>query len=131
MFIAPAYAQAAGGAAGSGDLLTALAPMVLIVGIFYLLLIRPQQKKAKEHRSKLDGIRRGDRIVTGGGLLGTVTKVVSDTELTVEIAQGVRVNVVKATVADVLAKSVPVARDESKKPGAVETPSPGAEATKN
>ena len=110
MLINPAYAQAAG-ASSPTDLITAMAPMLIIVGIFYLLLIRPQQKKAKEHRAKIAAIRRGDRVVTGGGLIGTVTKVVGETELLVEIAQNVRVTVVKATVAEVLSKSEPASKD--------------------
>jgi len=110
MLIAPAYAQSVGTTSPT-DLLTSLAPMLVIVGIFYLLLIRPQQKKSKEHKAKLAGIRRGDKIVTGGGLIGTVSKVVGDNELTVEIAQGVRVNVIRSTVAEVLSKPEPAARD--------------------
>lgn len=107
MLISPAYAQAAGGAADSG-LLQQLMPLVLIFGVFYFLLIRPQQKKQKMHREMLTAIRRGDRVVTGGGILGTVTKVISDGELQVEIADGVKVRVDRGMVQSVVSKSEPI-----------------------
>src|SRR3546814_10259460 len=88
MFISPAYAQAGG--AGAFDI-AAFLPLILIFAVFYFLLIRPQQKKVKQHRELVSNLRRGDRVVTAGGLIGTVSKVVSDTELQVEIAEGVRV----------------------------------------
>jgi preprotein translocase subunit YajC len=106
MFISPAYAQAAGG--GDGGFMT-LVPLILIFVVFYFLLIRPQQKKAKQHREMLLNIRRGDKIVTGGGIIGTVTKVVSDDELAVEIAEGIRIRVQRALVAGVLSRTEPVA----------------------
>ena len=103
MFISPAYAQAAGdGIGGFGSLL----PLVLIFVVFYFLLIRPQQKKAKEHRAMLGVLRRGDRIVTSGGLIGKITRV-NENELTVEIADDVRVRVVRSMISDVLAKTEP------------------------
>ncbi len=105
MFISPAYAQALGGDGAST--MTSLLPLVLIFVVFYLLLIRPQQKKMKQHRDMVAALRRGDRVVTGGGLVGTVTKVVSDTELQVEVAEGVKVRVVRATISEVLAKTEP------------------------
>lgn len=113
MFISPAYAQAAGGLGGLGggsDLIMSLAPLVLIFAVFYFLLIRPQQKKMKEHREMLANVRRNDRIVTNGGLVGVVTKV-SDTDdtLTLEIASGVRVQVVRGMIAEVRGKGQPVA----------------------
>ena len=73
MFITPAYAQAAGGG-GGGDMLATFAPLILIFVIFYFLLIRPQQKRAKEHQNMVNNLRRGDQVVTGGGMLGKVTK---------------------------------------------------------
>ncbi|MSO77275.1 MAG: preprotein translocase subunit YajC [Alphaproteobacteria bacterium] len=106
MLISPAYAQSAGG--GSGLDMAAFLPLILIFAVFYFLLIRPQQKKAKLHRELVGGLRRGDRVVTTGGLIGSVTKVVSDTELQVEIAEGVRVRLVRGHVAEVLSKTVPV-----------------------
>jgi preprotein translocase subunit YajC len=107
MWISPAYAQAAGGSVGF-DIMS-MAPLVLIFVVFYFLLIRPQQQKMKQHRALLSAIRRNDRVLTGGGIIGTVTKVVSDTEVIIEIAEGVRVRVARGTIADVLSRTEPVA----------------------
>lgn len=95
MLISPAFAQSAGGAPGFG--FEQMLPLVLVFAIFYFLLIRPQQKRAKEHKAMLSGIKRGDRVVTGGGIVGTVTKTV-DNELTVEIAENIRVKVTRETL---------------------------------
>jgi preprotein translocase subunit YajC len=105
MFVTPAFAQAAapGGAAGT---LISFAPIILIFLIMYFLMIRPQQKKVKEHRALIEGLRRGDQVVTAGGLIGKVVKV-ADTELEVELAPGVKVRVVRSTVTQVLSKTVP------------------------
>ncbi len=81
-------------------------PLILIFVVFYFLLIRPQQKRMKEHRNMLGALRRGDRVVTGGGIIGTITKAADD-ELTVEISEGVRVKVLRGTVSSVLAKPEP------------------------
>lgn len=110
MFISPAYAQAFGDSASS---LVQIAPLVLIFVVFYFLLIRPQQKKAKDHKAMLDALRRGDRVVTGGGLVGTVAKVQEGSdEVLVDIAENTRVRVVRGTITSVLAKPEPVtARD--------------------
>ena len=105
-FISPASAQAAGGGFGGFDFMSLL-PLVLIFGVFYLFLIRPQQKKAQQQKDLLSSIRRGDRIVTGGGVIGIVTKVISDQELQVEIAEGVRVRVMRAMVVTLLSKTEP------------------------
>ena len=105
-FISPAHAQAAAGGFGGFDFVSLL-PLVLIFGVFYLFLIRPQQKKAQQQKDLLSSIRRGDRIVTNGGLIGIVTKVMSDQELQVEIADGVRVRIVRAMVASLLSKTEP------------------------
>ncbi len=105
MWISPAYAQASGGGDSGG--LVAFLPIVLIFVVFYFLLIRPQQKKMKNHKAMVGAVRRGDKVVTGGGLIGTVTKVVSDTEVQVELAQGVKVRVVKGTLSDVLNRGEP------------------------
>ena len=104
MFISPAHAQAAGGGFGGFGGFESLLPLVLIFVVFYFLLIRPQQKKAKLHRELLAALRRGDRIVTSGGLIGKITRV-GDNELVVEIAEGVRVRVARGMVSDVLAKT--------------------------
>jgi preprotein translocase subunit YajC len=103
MFISPAYAQGFGG--GDMGALGSFLPLILIFVVFYFLLIRPQQKKQKVHREMLSALHRGDRIVTAGGLVGTVTKILSDTELTVEISEGVKVRVMRGMVSDVIAKT--------------------------
>lgn len=106
MFISPAYAQSSPG--GMGDLVNLLVPMLLVFVIFYFFMIRPQQQRMKQHRAKLDAIRRGDTVVTSGGIIGKVTKVKDDGELEVEIAENTRVRVVKGTIADVHVKGEPV-----------------------
>ena len=105
MLISPAYAQAAGG--GGGADFSFLIMMVLLFAVFYFLLIRPQQKKMKTHKAMVEALKRGDKVVTQGGIYGTVTKVVSDAELQVEIADGVRIRVVKGTISEVLSKPEP------------------------
>ena len=110
MFVPPAYAQAAAGDGGSG--FEAFLPLILIFGVFYVLLIRPQQKKMKEHKVTLSAIRRGDKVVTGGGIVGTVTKVIDDLEITVEIADGVKVRVQRGLISTVLSKTEPVKGDK-------------------
>ena len=107
MFISPAYAQSAAG--GADSLMTSILPLVLIMVVFYFLLIRPQQKKQKQHREMLGNLRRGDRIVTNGGIIGTITKVIDEGEVSVEIAEGVRVRVMRAMIANVHAKGEPAA----------------------
>jgi preprotein translocase subunit YajC len=113
MLISPAYAQAAAGGGGS-DVLVQIAPLALIFVVFYFFLIRPQQQKAKQQRSMLDAIRRGDRVVTGGGMIGTVAKVVNNEEVLVDLADNVRVRVVRSTISQVLAKTEPVAAKDGK-----------------
>ncbi len=110
MLISPAYARSAGGAGGFD--VGFLLPMVLIFGVFYLLLIRPQQKKAKQHRELLEALRRGDRIITSGGIIGLITKVLDANELIVEIAEGVRVRVARSMVSTVIAKTEPDRNDD-------------------
>jgi preprotein translocase subunit YajC len=104
--ISPAYAQAAAGGASTSTLLQ-MAPLALIFVVFYFFLIRPQQKKAKDTKAMLEAIRRGDRVVTGGGIVGIVAKVVSNDELLVDIAENTRVRVVRGTIVNVLAKTTP------------------------
>ncbi len=106
MFATPAFAQAAGGGAAA---FTSFVPLILIFAIMYFLLIRPQQKKLKEHKAMVDALRRGDQVLTQGGIIGKVVKVKEDGELEVEIAEGVKVRVIKATVAQVLSKTEPAA----------------------
>ena len=105
MFISPAHAQAADGAAGG---LFQFLPIILVMVIFYFLLIRPQQKRAKQHREMIAAVRRGDKIITSGGLTGTVTKVADGNEtVEVEIAKDVKVQVVRAMIADIRGKTEP------------------------
>ena len=113
MLISTAYAQGTGLLDQSA--LIQFLPLVLIFIVFYFLLIRPQQKKAKDQRAMLDALRRGDRVVTGGGILGTVSKVVSPEEVEVDIASGVRVKVLRSTITSVLAKPDPAAAREAAK----------------
>jgi preprotein translocase subunit YajC len=112
MLISPAYAQAMGDV--SSLLSSGIVPMVLVLVVFYFLMIRPQQQKAKEHRTMLSALRRGDRVVTGGGIVGTVAKVVSDDEILVDIADNVRVRVLRSTITSVLARTEPVAAKTDK-----------------
>lgn len=104
--ISPAFAQGAA-PAGGGDVLVTIVPFVLIFVIMWFLIIRPQQRKMKEHREMIGNIRRGDSVVTSGGLVAKVTKVVDDNEIEAEIAEGVRVRVVKGMVAEVRSKGEP------------------------
>lgn len=107
MLITPAYAQAPG--AGGGDIFLQLLPFLLIFVIIYFLILRPQQKRVKAHREMVSNIRRGDTVVTAGGLIGKVSKVQDDNEIQVELAEGVRVKVVRSTISDVRAKGEPAA----------------------
>lgn len=106
MFVTPAFAQEAGGQAPGFDIISLL-PLILIFVVFYFLLIRPQQKRMKEHKQMVEALRRGDRVVTAGGIIGSVTKVLNERELQVEIAEGVRVRVVRQTISEVLSKTEP------------------------
>ena len=109
MFVTPAYAQAAGGAADPMSALGQFVPLILIFVIFYFFLIRPQQKRAKEHKAMLEAVRRGDEVITAGGLIGKVTRVKDDDEVEVQIAEGVKVRAVRSTLANVLTKTEPAA----------------------
>lgn len=104
MFISQAYAQGAGGA-GEGSFLISLLPILLIFVIFYFLLYRPQQKKVKAHRELVANLKRNDRVITAGGLVGLVTKVIDDSYVQLEIAEGVRVKVLRQTISDMVAKA--------------------------
>ena len=87
---------------GASAFLVGILPWVLIFLIFYLLMIRPQQKRVKQHQAALAAIKKGDEVITGGGIRGRVTKVIDDNEAEVEIAQGIRVRVVKGTISQVI-----------------------------
>jgi preprotein translocase subunit YajC len=108
MFVTPAYAQAATGA-GTGAMIGQFLPLILIFGIMYMLLIRPQQKKMRDLKAMIDSVRRGDQVLTGGGIIGKVTKVGDDNIVEIEIADGVKVKVVKSTITQVMSKTEPAA----------------------
>ena len=112
MLISPAYAQAASDGMSS---IINFAPLVLIFVVFYFMMIRPQQQRQKQHKSMLEALRRGDKVVTAGGIIGTVAKVVSDTEVALDIAENVRVRVVRSTISQVLAKPEPAVKTKETK----------------
>ena len=107
MLISNAWAQ---GAAGTGQMdILSLMPIILMFVVLYFLLIRPQQKKLKEHKAMVEALRRGDQVLTQGGIIGKVAKVHEDGILEVEIAEGVKVRIPRHTVASVMAKTEPAA----------------------
>ncbi|MBD9372164.1 preprotein translocase subunit YajC [Rhizobium sp. ARZ01] len=109
MFITEAFAQTAPAAApGSTDLLMSVLPFLLIFVVMYFLIIRPQRAAAKRRDELLKNIRRGDQVVTGGGIVGKVTKVIDDKELEVEIAEGIKIRVVRGGISEVRVKGEPV-----------------------
>ena len=114
MFVSPAYA-ATGGAGGGWE---SFIPLILIFVVFYFLLIRPQQKKVKEHRAMVSALRRGDKVVTSGGIIGTISRVVDDNEVLLEVAENVRVRVLRGTISEVLTKPEPVKSGGDKDKGA-------------
>ncbi len=105
--ITPAFAQGLGGG-GTNDILMSLVPFVLIFIIMWFLIIRPQQKRVKSHQEMIKNVRRGDTIITSGGIIAKVSKVIDDAEIEAEIADGVRVRILKGMIADVRAKGEPV-----------------------
>ena len=107
MFVSPAYAQAAG-APGGAAAFAQFVPLLLVFVIMYFLILRPQQKKMSQHRAMVEALKKGDTVVTQGGLIGKVIAV-RDDELDVEIAQGVKVRVLRGTVAQVLTRTAPAA----------------------
>jgi preprotein translocase subunit YajC len=112
MFVTPAFAQGMPSFLGAdGGMITSLLPFALIFVIMYFLILRPQQKRVKTHQEMVKNVRRGDTVVTNGGLIGRVTKVVDDNEIEVELADEVRVRQMRSMIADVRAKGEPV-KDE-------------------
>jgi preprotein translocase subunit YajC len=107
MWITPAYAQTAGG--GATGMIELLLPFALIFVIMYFLILRPQRQQAKRREEMLKAIRRGDTVVTNGGIVGKVTKVVDDTEVELQIAEGVKVRAMRGLIAEVRTKAEPVA----------------------
>ena len=114
MFSSSAFAQGifGGGAGGDGGMLMSLLPFVLIFVIMYFLILRPQQKRAKQHQEMVKNVRRGDTVITNGGLIGKVTKVVDDDQIEIEIADDVRIRQLRSMLTDVRAKGEPV-KDEA------------------
>ena len=113
MFISPAYAQSPFGG-GSTDMITSLLPFVLIFVIMYFLILRPQQKRVKQHAEMVKNVRKGDTVITSGGLVGRVTKVVDDDQIEVEVADGVRIRQMRQMISDVRAKGEPVKDEDAK-----------------
>lgn len=111
MFISTAQAQTTAAAAGpSFESLGQFVPLILVFLVMYFFLLRPQQKKMKEHKAMLEALRRGDKVVTGGGILGTIVKVGPDDEVTVEVADGVRLRVLRSSITAVTAKTEPAGK---------------------
>ena len=115
-FFTPAMAQDAGGlAAGSQSSFASFIPLVLMLGVFYFLLIRPQQKKMKEHKAMVEALRRGDKVITASGIMGTVNKIETETGVVhLEIAPDVVIKVIKSAVTEVTTKPVPAIEKKSK-----------------
>ena len=109
MFITPAYAQAAG--PGGTDMLMSLLPFVLIFVIMYFLILRPQQKKVKAHQELVKNVRRGDTVVTSGGLIGKISRVVDETEIELQLAEGVKIRQLRSMISEVRAKGEPAKDD--------------------
>ena len=133
MFVTPAFAQTAVGG-GPAAFLQGIVPFVLVFVILYFLVLRPQQKRVKQHRDMIAALRRGDTVVTGGGLIGKIARVDND-EVLVDLAENVRVRVLRSTISEVRSKTEPVPADTAEKasrparkagkgPKAVATPEP-------
>lgn len=108
MFVSPAYAQATGAAPGSGDLLMSLVPFILIFVIMWFLIIRPQRQRMKAHDEMVKNVRRGDVVVTAGGLIGKISKVTSDTEVEIELNDTQKVKLIRTAISEVRSKGEPV-----------------------
>ena len=112
MFITPAFAQGGSLFGGADNPLTSfMIPLVLMFVIMYFLILRPQQKRQKQHQEMIKNVRKGDTVVTSGGLVGKVTKVVDDDQVEVEVAEGVRIRQMRSMLADVRAKGEPVKQE--------------------
>ncbi|MBY0462252.1 MAG: preprotein translocase subunit YajC [Alphaproteobacteria bacterium] len=112
LIITDALADTPASSIGGFDVMSFL-PLILIFAVFYFLILRPQQKKLKTHQQMLANLRRGDRIVTNGGIIGTVSKLVSDQEVQLEIADDVKVRVIRSMITEVMSKTDPVANDDA------------------
>ncbi|WP_417463449.1 preprotein translocase subunit YajC [Kordiimonas sp.] len=114
MFFSPVFAQATSAAPQQPGMLESFLPIVLIFAVFWFLILRPQKKMKNAHREMVNNVSRGDTVVTGGGLIGKVSKIKGENEIEVELADGVRVRVVKSTLTDVRSKSEPAKTEEKK-----------------
>jgi preprotein translocase subunit YajC len=112
MFVTPAYAQGVG---ATPDVFISILPFVLIFVVMYFLIIRPQRTQLKKRGEMLSAIRRGDTVVTGGGFVGKVTKVIDDNELEIDLGGGTKVTALRSTIADVRVRGEPVANQNAKK----------------
>jgi preprotein translocase subunit YajC len=115
MFVTQAFAQSATGAGGTPDMLISVLPFILIFVIMYFLIIRPQRTQQKKRTEMLSALRRGDTVVTGGGLVGKVTKVVDDNEVEIDLGGGTKVTALRSTIAEVRVRGEPVANQNAKK----------------
>jgi preprotein translocase subunit YajC len=115
MFITPAFAQGLpfGLGGDSGNMIVQFMPLILIIVIMYFLVLRPQQQRVKRHQEMVKALRRGDTVISNGGLVGKVTKIVDDDQVEVEIADGVRVRQMRSMVSEVRAKGEPVKDDNA------------------
>ncbi|BBF92711.1 preprotein translocase subunit YajC [Blastochloris tepida] len=112
MFISPAFAQSAPlGAGGGTDMLLSLMPFVLIFIIMYFLILRPQQKRAKAHQEMVRNLRRGDMVVTAGGMVAKISKVIDDNEVELQLGEGLKVRQIRGMITEVRSKSEPVKDD--------------------
>lgn len=124
MLISEAYAQAAGAAPGGADMLASFLPLVLIFVVFWFLMIRPQQKRMKAHRALVSALKKNDKVVTNGGILGTVTKAVDgENDVEIEISANVKVRVLRSAVSEVLNRTVADAKPAKGETKAVENKS--------
>jgi preprotein translocase subunit YajC len=114
MFITPAFAQTSA-APRVNDIFGMMLPLLLIMVVFYFLLIRPQQRKMRDHQQMVKNVRRGDTVVTSGGIVGKVAKVVDDNEVLVDIAENVQVRIMKSALSEVRTKGEPIKQAETAK----------------
>ncbi len=117
MFVSPAFAQGAAAPSG-GDFIASFVPIILLIAIFWFLIFRPQQKRMKQHRQMLEAIKRGDTVVTSGGIVGKVTKATDGEDLEIEIAAGTKVKVVRSMISDVRTRTEPVNDNGGQAPAA-------------
>jgi len=108
LFVTPAYAQGTAGGGGIAEMMVSIFPILLMFAIFYFIVFRPQQQRVKQHKELVSNVRRNDTVVTAGGIIGKVTKVVDDFEVLVEIADNTKVRILKSTITDVRSKTEPV-----------------------